>query len=194
MTKAKFDRHEVIETSVPLFWRYGFHGTSMQQIFAATGLQPGSVYLAFGNKTELYKEALQHYAAVSLQKNQDVLDSAPTPEHGICNILIQMAEDAALDDFSSCFLVKSQLELLNEQRDLHDLAINLLHRVETLFATHLEPQHGRELAACRATSIMLHIFGMRVYGYHHTSKHALFEGLRQGLPWLPWPNEAHTDT
>lgn len=45
-----------------VFWRAGYQGASLQQLRAATGLGPGSLYAAFGNKEGLYLAALERYA------------------------------------------------------------------------------------------------------------------------------------
>jgi hypothetical protein len=36
---------------------------------------------------------------------------------------------------------------------------------------------------------MLHILGMRVYGYQRRSADRMRHGLREGLPWLPWAQD-----
>ena len=45
------------------FWRYGYAGTSMDQLSAATGLHKPSLYGAFGDKKRLYLAALDNYLA-----------------------------------------------------------------------------------------------------------------------------------
>ena len=45
------------------FWRYGYAGTSMDQLSAATGLHKPSLYGAFGDKKKLYLAALDNYLA-----------------------------------------------------------------------------------------------------------------------------------
>ena len=47
-----------------LFWRHGYEGVTFQQLTAALGVAAPSLYAAFGNKTALYREALDRYAAL----------------------------------------------------------------------------------------------------------------------------------
>lgn len=54
MARAQFDRDDVIGKSIKLFWKNGYSASSMQQVVKATGLKPGSIYLAFGNKEGLF--------------------------------------------------------------------------------------------------------------------------------------------
>ena len=58
-----FDTDEVLGQVRDAFWRYGYAGTSMDQLSAATGLHKPSLYGAFGDKKRLYLAALDNYLA-----------------------------------------------------------------------------------------------------------------------------------
>src|SRR4051812_21705834 len=58
-----FDTDEVLGRVRNAFWRYGYSGTSMDQLSAATGLHKPSLYGAFGDKKRLYLPALDNYLA-----------------------------------------------------------------------------------------------------------------------------------
>lgn len=57
----QFDERTVLMCAMDVFWKHGFEGTSITEISKATGLQPGSLYGAYGSKRELYLAALRHY-------------------------------------------------------------------------------------------------------------------------------------
>jgi TetR/AcrR family transcriptional repressor of nem operon len=57
MLKGEQTRRKIIEKAAPLFNKRGFHGCSMQDISAATGLEKGSLYTHFHTKEELASEA-----------------------------------------------------------------------------------------------------------------------------------------
>ena len=59
----KFDTDEVLDRVRDTFWRYGYAGTSMDQLSTATGLHKPSLYGAFGDKKKLYLAALDNYLA-----------------------------------------------------------------------------------------------------------------------------------
>ncbi len=186
MAKALFEREKVIEESTNLFWRHGFNGASMQQVFKATGLKPGSIYLAFGNKEGLFRESLEYYASQSLAAIDARFEKSDSVLESLCDMLEEMVSVSIASDYYSCFLVKSQLELAFENRELHLLASEQLQKIEDRYRYYLEREFEAELAKSRATSLMLHIFGIRVYGYQNTSEEVLFNGLCEGLAWLPW--------
>jgi len=59
----KFDTDQVLDRVRDTFWRYGYAGTTMDQLAAATGLHKPSLYGAFGDKKKLYLAALDNYLA-----------------------------------------------------------------------------------------------------------------------------------
>lgn len=186
MARAQFDRNDVIDKSIELFWQNGFSGSSIQQVVKATGLKPGSIYLAFGNKEALFREALESYAQKSIVQISSTLDRAKSVGEGICRQLEKMVQESTKDNYCSCFLVKTQLELATESNELYSFAAAKIGEVETLFRSYLEKEFSKTVSRRRAASIMLHIFGIRVYGYQQGSADRMRQGLREGLPWLPW--------
>lgn len=44
-----------------LFWRHGYEGVSLNDLTAAIGVAPPSLYAAFGSKAGLYRETLDRY-------------------------------------------------------------------------------------------------------------------------------------
>jgi len=186
MARAQYNRNEVVDQSIQLFWQNGFSGSSIQQVVKATGLQPGSIYLAFGNKEALFREALESYAQKSSEQIRNTLDAAQSIGEGICAHLENIVLQSTKANYCSCFLVKTQLELAAEGNELYYFAAAKLGEVEALFRSYLEREFNKTVSRQRAASIMLHIFGMRVYGYQQGSADRMRQALRDGLPWLPW--------
>ena len=75
-----FDPAEVLATIAELFRQRGFASTSMRDVQKATGLAPTSPYAAFGNKDQLFEQALQHYRH---QMESAMADALGDPEDGL---------------------------------------------------------------------------------------------------------------
>ena len=58
----QFDRHEVLDRAMAVFWEHGYEATSIQDLLEATGINRGSLYATFGNKQQLFLAVLDHYA------------------------------------------------------------------------------------------------------------------------------------
>ncbi|GAA3528585.1 TetR/AcrR family transcriptional regulator [Zobellella aerophila] len=186
MTRIQFDREQVIRDVTRLFWQQGFGGASMQMVVKATGLKPGSLYLAFGSKEGLYQAALEHYARQSQATLCQTLEQATSIGEGICRQLLRMVEESGKVDYCSCFLVKSQLELAASGGDLQHSVSTYLTEIESLYADYLGGIYPPGQARQYAASLMLHIFGIRVYGYLGHERDLIVAAVKAGLSWLPW--------
>ena len=54
-----FERNEVIDKAMELFWRQGYEGAHLAALVDHTGLNRFSLYKEFGGKAGLYEAALE---------------------------------------------------------------------------------------------------------------------------------------
>ena len=59
--QKQFDRDEVLEKAMQLFWEQGYEATGMSQILEHVGIGRQSLYDTFGDKQKLFQETLDHY-------------------------------------------------------------------------------------------------------------------------------------
>ena len=76
---AKFDRQEVIDKATNLYWKKGFHATSMRNLQDEIDMRPGSIYAAFGNKNGLFKETLRNYTDISIANLKQSKNECESP-------------------------------------------------------------------------------------------------------------------
>jgi AcrR family transcriptional regulator len=58
-----FDREAALDRAMDVFWQKGFEGTSLADLTKAMGINPPSLYAAFGDKEHLFLEAVERYQA-----------------------------------------------------------------------------------------------------------------------------------
>ena len=68
-----FDREQALDAALAVFWRDGYLGASLSALTAAMGINKPSLYAAFGNKAELYIEALDRYCRQQLFRHAEAL-------------------------------------------------------------------------------------------------------------------------
>ena len=61
-----FEKEIVLEKAKELFWKQGFHATSVQNLVDHLGINRASIYDTFGGKNKLYETALESYRAENL--------------------------------------------------------------------------------------------------------------------------------
>jgi AcrR family transcriptional regulator len=86
-----FDYDEALDRAMHVFWRKGFEGATLNDLTAAMGIQPASLYKAFGNKRTLFKKALARYLAGPVAFVHDALNE-PTAFAVADRILRRTAE------------------------------------------------------------------------------------------------------
>ena len=69
-----FDEGTVIALAAEVFGRLGFNATSIDDLLAATGLQRGSLYKAFGSKRNLFEKVLIGALVPGWTKRKESLD------------------------------------------------------------------------------------------------------------------------
>ena len=74
-----FDRDAALEAAMLLFWERGYEGTSMADLTGVTGLNPSSIYAAFGDKHALFSLAAKRYLDYRAQYAASALEE-PTLE------------------------------------------------------------------------------------------------------------------
>jgi AcrR family transcriptional regulator len=74
-----FDKDAALEAAMLLFWERGYEGTSMADLTQAMGLNPSSIYAAFGDKNALFQLAVRRYMEMRAQYAVKALEE-PTLE------------------------------------------------------------------------------------------------------------------
>ncbi|MGH8666012.1 MAG: TetR/AcrR family transcriptional regulator [Burkholderiales bacterium] len=90
-----FDREQALERAMELFWRQGYESTSIADLTRAMGINPPSLYAAFGDKERLFLEAVERYGGHSGQTPESILSAAPSAREGVERLL-----DAAAREFT----------------------------------------------------------------------------------------------
>ena len=86
-----------------VFWRKGFEATSLADLTAAMGINPPSLYAAFGDKERLFLEAAQHY-----EESRFALcpyTEEPTARAAVERLLMHLAEELPSPEHPGCLMV-----------------------------------------------------------------------------------------
>ena len=86
-----FDRDEALERAMEVFWKRGFEGASLNDLTDAMGINPPSLYAAFGDKEHLFLEAVERYQAK--RDDECPYADAPTAREAIEQLLTYAATE-----------------------------------------------------------------------------------------------------
>jgi AcrR family transcriptional regulator len=104
-----FDRETALDCALEVFWRQGYEGTSVAELTKAMGINPPSLYAAFGNKEDLFRQTLDRYVErVGVYVREALAE--PTARAAVEKLLLTKVENLTDPDKpSACMLVSGAL-------------------------------------------------------------------------------------
>ena len=139
----EFDRDSALERAMETFWTRGYERTSVQDLTDRMGIQRGSLYAAFGDKRQLFLEALDRYESRFHADMERLLETPPTRE-GIRRIFERVLSDCACDDGTKgCLMTNTAVALAEEDDEIWARVRANLSRIENVFAAALHEAAGR---------------------------------------------------
>jgi len=136
----QFDREDVLNKALGLFWSDGYEASSISQLLNVMGLNRGSLYSSFSDKRSLYKEVLDFYfQRISLALLQPNLIETDDPAESVRGFFYQalLYEDSKILS-RGCFLFNTVSELSNTQPDLANDANDYLFKIRKMFTHRIE--------------------------------------------------------
>jgi len=108
----EYHRESVIARALEVFREQGYGGTSVSDLVAATGLQPGSLYAAFGNKKGVFLEVLDQYNLGFLERLEALIADDEPAIDNIRKLLDGIVEEKMSGVAEpGCLTVNALLEL-----------------------------------------------------------------------------------
>lgn len=185
----EYDRHDVLEKAVGLFWRKGYKASSVTDIVHATGLNTASMYKEFGDKDGMFEEALEHYRRYILDPRVQMLNDEPNIK-GVEAFLGSVVNGASSAGYKGCLMMNhlAQKHLISARAakkiaDFTAMMEGLLANALQNAQAQGEIPSGKNPAAM-ASFIMCCVHGMVLYGRYPDKKKdipKLYETILQAL-------------
>ena len=170
--QPEFERSEVLQKAMELFWEKGYEATTLNDLLAHTGIKRQSLYNTFGNKHELYLEALERYRGAEGRTTlAPMFESGPIRDR--LRRMYQNAIEEVLCDpnLKGCFITNATLELATRDEATGKLVSTNLAGAERLFVDALaEAQAKSEIPENRDVRALARHFLNSLNGLRVTSK------------------------
>lgn len=92
-----FDRDAALDQAMHVFWERGYEAASIADLTSAMGITPPSLYTAFGDKAQLFLEAIERYGKGPAGYAQRALDEELTARGAIQRLLEKAADELTQD-------------------------------------------------------------------------------------------------
>ncbi|MBT3307636.1 MAG: TetR/AcrR family transcriptional regulator [Alphaproteobacteria bacterium] len=146
--EKQFNEEEVLEKAMLAFWRDGFEATSMKSLVDCMGINPGSIYAAFGNKKDLFKRTLDHYDD-QVRDFLTAVEEKNGPHNAIVAVFEHMTEEVRSNpDNCGCFMANSVLEGAPKDKEIDRIVQKSMEEFQGFFSRMInEGQKNGEINA-----------------------------------------------
>lgn len=134
-----FNREEVLEKAMPVFWKHGFSDTSLQELERATGVNKSGLYSEFRDKEDLFVACLRYY--LENQQKRGLLTKEPLGWDNVEAFLKHGPLNKA--EQKGCFSVNSMREFAILPDEAHAIVAENRATVQRLLATNIEAEKPR---------------------------------------------------
>lgn len=124
-----FDRDAALHQAMLLFWRHGYEATSINNLTAAMQITPPSLYMAFGDKKQLFLEAVHRYISGPVT-SESIIAEAPTARDAAMGLLqAAVTGFTGKDTPSGCLLASAAIRCspaaADVQKALSDIRLGI---------------------------------------------------------------------
>lgn len=137
-----FDKQEALQKALCVFNAKGYEATSVDDLTAAMGINKPSLYAAFGNKEQLFMQALEAYSCPQEARMRQALLDEPDTRKAFATLFKGVAENHASQYENGqplgCLVANSSVLSCSEQKELTQKIKSMHDRHEALFYERLE--------------------------------------------------------
>ena len=137
-----FDRDAALQQAMLLFWRHGYEATSVNDLVSAMAITPPSLYTAFGDKKQLFLEAVQRYVSGPVT-SESIIDEAPTAREAAAGLLKASAIGfTGHSTPSGCLLASSAISCSPAAADVQNALGKIRLGIEKSLRTRIEQDNA----------------------------------------------------
>ena len=139
-----FDPSTALGQVVDLFSSKGYSETSMEDIVQTTGVSRYGLYGTFGNKRELFEQALEQYAeGMGKRSFLRLLEPGASLDHIRTIFTERVADMCGSDERKGCLFIHTAMELAPQDDELRGVLQRFMKRMSKAFAIGLDSAKGR---------------------------------------------------
>jgi AcrR family transcriptional regulator len=112
----EFDRDVAVARAMSVFWSNGYAATSTDDLLQAMKIGRQSMYDTFGDKRQLYLEALRLYNTESVTETIRTMSASSSPRKGIETALLSFANHSVKEAALGCLGVSAVCEFGRSDR------------------------------------------------------------------------------
>ncbi len=137
--RKTFSEEEVLQKAIKLFWRKGYHATSMQDLIDELGINRASLYDTYGGKRQLFDRAIDTYQNSNFSYLVEFFKGEPQVKVGFQKLFEGKVKECIADKSrKGCLIVNTTTELIPGDSDWHAYATHKKQEMISVFADYIQ--------------------------------------------------------
>ena len=128
MRYKEFNRNQILEDCIPLFWKQSYTGTSISDIVKATNVNRYSLYKEFENKRGILDAAIELYLERYSRKYFSIIDTGDDVKSSLNSFYDVFIEDKSKHP-AGCFIMYIGTELADSDELIRLFLIEYLKEI-----------------------------------------------------------------
>jgi AcrR family transcriptional regulator len=137
-----FNRDQALDAAVLVFWDKGYDGSSIEDLTNAMGINRPSLYATFGNKRDLFMQAIDRYAATHGNRAFSAFHLEPDNRKAIEQFFDASIECALAEGTPrGCLINTVATEAAENDAELRDKLADMFTQTDAAIARRLAANH-----------------------------------------------------
>lgn len=133
-----FDREEALNKALEIFWRLGYEPASVALLCSEMGINPPSLYASFGNKAQLFLEAVRHYEKIYWEEPARSFMAEPNIYCAVEKFFLESAKILISPDTPcGCMVVLAAVNISEDETEIRDAMRELRMQTRQMFSDKL---------------------------------------------------------
>ncbi|MBN9217265.1 MAG: TetR/AcrR family transcriptional regulator [Mesorhizobium sp.] len=134
-----FDRDAALNRALNVFWQRGYEPATIADLCAAMEINPPSLYAAFGNKAQLFMEAVHHYERVYWDAIWDRMEQGSDVKLALSGFFHEAAGILTSQDVPcGCLVILAATNVSAEGREVNEALRAMRQEGRNCFLTRLQ--------------------------------------------------------
>ncbi len=162
----EFDREEVLQKALYIFWENGYEATTLADLLESMGINRSSFYNTFGDKQALFCEVMSLYYQQTAIKRLTILQKAKSAKQGLQDYFSHNI-DVAVAEYNpgGCLLTNTVANLKTIDEEVAQSLVQGVERLELAVYNLLEKgQRSGEIPSNKDIKAIAHLMVVVSYG------------------------------
>ena len=129
----EFDYEQKLDVALELFWKKGFHSTSITDLENGMGINRSSIYPTYGDKKALLIKCLTKYMKSKVSEYENVSDNPKSHAIETLRKTLRLAIDQSINEERTCLAVKIAFEVALNDEDIRTLLAGNEKKIEKIY-------------------------------------------------------------